>query len=199
MIKAAKLADEKRTVLRFGNSGWWLPIPSLIRGNFGCVLVANPINDLSTGSELLLGPLEEGIVHSKSPTDSKVEVRFRSWVVFHASPKGLNSIEIQSSDDFGKEGGLLLIAFDQNALNIRSGHTDGYGRKAGTGANVGEPTMPYGNVADGEHAFPEMEAEDFTGICDRCEGHFVVPTQQQFDVDSDALAQARRGNDPVNL
>jgi hypothetical protein len=137
-------------------------------------------------------------VHSESPTDGEIEFLLRSWVILHAAAKDLDSIELQDSNDFGKKGSLLLIAFDQNTLDLRNSHTDRYGREAGSSANVGEPTMPYGNLIDSEHAFPELEPENLAGVCDCSESNFPIPAKKELDIGPDRVAEGWRRGDTVD-
>jgi hypothetical protein len=137
-------------------------------------------------------------VHSEGPTDGEIEFLLRSWVILHAAAKDLDSTELQDSNDLGKKGSLFLIALDQNTFEFRNSHTDGYGREAGTSANVGEPTMPYGNLIDSEHAFPELEPENLAGVCDCGESNFPIPAKKELDIGPDRAAERRRRGDTVD-
>ena len=85
---------------------------------------------------------------------------------------------MQFPDDLCEKSGLLLIRFDQGNTQTFRNHTDWYGGEAGTRANVGEPTMPYGDDPCGEHALAKMEAQDLVRIGDRREGSLLIPAQQ---------------------
>ena len=103
-------------------------------------------------------------MHAEGSRYRKIKRWVGCGIGFHPAAIDFDAIKFEGTHDFGKKCGLLLIAFDQDAFQIGNYHTYGYGRKAGTGANVGEPTMAYGSLRDGKHAFAEMEAQNLGGV-----------------------------------
>jgi hypothetical protein len=136
-------------------------------------------------------PIQEFLVDTQSPGDDKIEWRRGLREVLHPTAEDVNLAELQCADDFGKKCGFLLIAFDKRTGKMRNCHTDGYGWEAGTGPNVGEPTMPYGNGGDPEEAFAKMEAEDLNGIDYGGQGDLLIPAEEEINVGANGTAHLR--------
>jgi hypothetical protein len=76
-------------------------------------------------------------------------------------------------------------------------HTDWYGWKAGTGTNVGEPTMSYGDSRDREEALTKMEAQNVRWIGHGGEGDLLIPAQEKLYVGANLIAEKSASGDKV--
>ena len=130
-------------------------------------------------------------MHAEGSGDRKIEQLRRGGIGLHTAPIYLDTIELESTHDFSEKCGLLLIAFNEDAFQIGNDHTNWYGGKAGAGANVGEPTMAYGDLRDGKHAFAEVEAQNLSRVGDGGEGDLSIPEKQQVNVSANRFRELR--------
>jgi hypothetical protein len=94
---------------------------------------------------MIIGPLEKCIVYRNRTRSDKIKSQVSIIDIFHPLRVYMDAREIKLSRDFRQECGLFAIRLDKSQGYIFTNHTDWYGREAGTGTNVGEPTVPYGN------------------------------------------------------
>jgi len=137
-------------------------------------------------------------MHAKGTRNRKIQQSGRYWIGFHPASIYFDPVKLEGARDFSEECGFFLVAFDQNTFQIGNDHTNRYGGKARAGANVGEPTMAYGNLRDNKHAFAEMKAQNLDRIGNGGEGDLPIPAKQQVNIGTDGFRELRSRADPVS-
>jgi hypothetical protein len=90
--------------------------------------------------------------------------------------------KVEAADSFAEEGSLFVLGFGEGDLNVGAKEGDGQAREAGSGTEVEECGGAGVKVLGGEEAFPEMAADDLSGISDGGEVGPGVPLEEELEV-----------------
>ena len=101
--------------------------------------------------------------------------------------------QCKGANDFPKEGGFLLVGFDEGEVDERGPDLDGQSGESGAGTEISYTAWRRGcgriwtdrvgeKVAGGEQGFSEVAGDDFLRPADGGEVDAGVPAEQYIDV-----------------